>query len=124
MKHRTAQKSFFFYFAQLFAQTSVRKILVSVKFLSAILGPEMGASILWTPGKMIFFFLQEEPMSIKFLVLGGGVFGVLGRGGGADFIFMGARIFLIFYFAQLFAQTSARLIQMCHHSFALGNAKA
>ena len=29
-----------------------RKILVSVKFLSAILGPEMGASILWTPGKM------------------------------------------------------------------------
>ena len=33
-------------------------------------------------------------MSIKFLVLGGGVFWVLG-GGGADFIFMGARIFLI-----------------------------
>ena len=36
-------------------------------------------------------------MSIKFLVLGGGgVFWVLGRGGGgsADSIFMGARIFL------------------------------
>ena len=32
-------------------------------------------------------------MSIKFLVLGGGVFWVLG-GGSADFIFMGARIFL------------------------------
>ena len=35
-------------------------------------------------------------MSIKFLVLGGG--GILGFGGGggsADFIFMGARIFLI-----------------------------
>ena len=32
-----------------------RKILVSVKFLSAILGPEMGASILWTPGKMRSF---------------------------------------------------------------------
>ena len=30
-----------------------RKILVSVKFLSAILGPEMGASILWTPGKCV-----------------------------------------------------------------------
>ena len=28
-----------------------RKILVSVKFLSAILGPEMAAPILWTPGK-------------------------------------------------------------------------
>ena len=34
----------------------------------------------------------RKPMSIKFLVLGGG--GILGWGGGsADFIFMGARIF-------------------------------
>ena len=34
-------------------------------------------------------------MSIKFLVLGGGVFGVFGGGGrSADFIFMGAGIFL------------------------------
>ena len=50
-----------------------RKIPVSVKFVSAILGPEMGASILWTPGKT---------MSTKFLVLGGG--GILGLffGGG------------------------------------------
>ena len=31
-------------------------------------------------------------MSVKFLLLGGGV---LGGGGSADFIFMGARIFLI-----------------------------
>ena len=73
---------------------NVRKILVSVKSLSAILGPEMGAPILWTPGKNAFF-LQEKPMSIKFLVLGrGGVFWVLGGGESADFIFMGARIFL------------------------------
>ena len=28
---------------------------MSIKFLSAILGPEMGASILWTPGKMRSF---------------------------------------------------------------------
>ena len=35
-------------------------------------------------------------MSIKFLVLGaGGYFGFWGGGGSADFIFMGARIFLI-----------------------------
>ena len=40
------------------------------------------------------FFLQEKPMSIKFVVLGGGVFWVFG-GGGADSIFMSARIFLI-----------------------------
>ena len=33
-------------------------------------------------------------MSIKFLVLGGGYFGFGGGGGSADFIFMGARIFL------------------------------
>ena len=37
----------------------IRKILVSVKFLSAILGPEMAAPILWTPGKNAFF-LQEN----------------------------------------------------------------
>ena len=33
-------------------------------------------------------------MSIKFLVLGGGYFGLGGGGGSADFIFMGAGIFL------------------------------
>ena len=56
-----------------------RKILVSVKFVSAILGPEMAAPILWTPGKNAFF-LQEKPVSVKFLVLGGG--GYFGFGGG------------------------------------------
>ena len=35
------------------------------------------------------FFLQEKPMSIKFLVLGGGAFWVWGGGGSADFIFIG-----------------------------------
>ena len=47
----------------------------------------MGASILWTPGKDAFF-LQEKPMSIKFLVLGGGVFWVFG-GGECRFYFYG-----------------------------------
>ena len=32
-----------------------RKILVSVKFVSANLGPEMAAPILWAPGKMRSF---------------------------------------------------------------------
>ena len=41
------------------------------------------------------FFLQEKPMSVKFIVLGGGYFG-FGGGGSADFIFMGARIILKF----------------------------
>ena len=58
----------------------IRKILVSVKFLSALLGPEMGASILWTPGKCVLS-AGKKPMSIKFLILGGGGgFGVLGGG--------------------------------------------
>ena len=35
-----------------------------------------------------------KTMSVKFLVLGGGYFGFWGGGGSADFIFMGARIFL------------------------------
>ena len=43
-----------------FGLSLFRKILVSVKFVSAILGPEMGAPILWTLGKNAFF-LQENP---------------------------------------------------------------
>ena len=38
----------------------VRKILVSINFLSAILGPEMAAPILWTSGKKTSV-LQEKP---------------------------------------------------------------
>ena len=61
------------------------------KILSAILGPEMAAPILRTPGKCVRS--AGKAKSIKFLVLvGGGVFWGLG-GGSADFIFMGARIF-------------------------------
>ena len=41
------------------------------------------------------FLPQEKPMSIKFLVLGGGYFGFFLGGGSAGFVFMGARIFLI-----------------------------
>ena len=72
----------------------LRKILASVKFLSAILGPEMAAPILWTPGENTFF-LQGNLHVHKILVLGGGL-GILGFGGGgsADFIFVGSGIFL------------------------------
>ena len=49
----------------------IRKMLVSIKFLSAILGPEMAAPIFMDTWKNAFF-LQEKPMSIKFLLLGGG----------------------------------------------------
>ena len=69
----------------------IRKILVSVKFVSAILGPEMAAPILWAPG-------ENAPLSadnlhaIKFLVLGGrGDFGF--GGGGVPILFLWARDF-------------------------------
>ena len=80
---------------------------MSVKFVSAILGPEMAAPILWTPGKMRSFCRKTcvhknssfwgggGILGFGFLG-GGGVFWVLGGGGSADFIFMGARIFQIF----------------------------
>ena len=68
-------------------KTYVRKILVSVKILSAILGPEMAAPILWTP-KISVFFLQENlhVHKISRFRRGGGVFWVWGGGvGSADF---------------------------------------
>ena len=59
----------------------------------------MAAPILWAPGKNALF-LQDNLHAYKIPRFrgGGGYFGFLGRGGGgsADFIFMGARIFLIF----------------------------
>ena len=64
------------------------KILVSVKFVSAILGPEMGgcANFMDTWKNA---FCRKKPMSIKFLVLGGGYFGFLGGGGKCRFYFYG-----------------------------------
>ena len=60
---------------------------MSVKCLSAILGPEMGASILWTPVKMRSFCR-------------GGVFWVLGGGGGVTILFLWARGFFLIFFVH------------------------
>ena len=53
----------------------------------------MAAPILWTPGKMPSFcrktYVHKIPPFMVFFFFGGG-------GGSADFIFMGARIFLIY----------------------------
>ena len=58
-------------------------------------GPETAAPILWTP-RISAFFLQENLHVHKIPRFGGGgeILG-LGGGGSADFIFMGAGIFLI-----------------------------
>ena len=55
----------------------------------------MAAPILWAPGKNAFF-LQENlhVHKIPRVFWGGGYFGFGGGGGSADFIFMGAGIFL------------------------------
>ena len=78
------------------------KILVSVKFVSAILGPKMAARILWAPRKMRSFCRKTYVHKIPRFGAGG-VFWVWGggRGGSADFIFMGAGIFLKDAVAQL-----------------------
>ena len=61
----------------------LRKILVSVKFVPAILGPEMAAPILWTPGKMPSFCRKNHVRKIP-LFWGGGV-----GGGECRFYFYG-----------------------------------
>ena len=69
---------------------TIRKILVSVKFLTpAILGPEMAAPILWAPGSFVFFVLENlHAHKIPRLWGGGGGFGFFfgGGGGGADLL--------------------------------------
>ena len=76
----------------------------------------MAAPILWTPGKSAFF-LQENLHVHKIpRFLGGGNFGLGGGGGSADFIFMGAGIFLSLFkklmwhgqFATRFARIDSR----------------
>ena len=76
-----------------------RKILVSIKFVSAILGPEVAAPILWTPGKKCVLSGRKTCVHKipRFRGGGGGVIWVLGGvGGSADFIFVGAGILLNF----------------------------
>ena len=56
---------------------------MSAKFVSAILGPEMGAPILWTPGKMRSFCRKNHVRTIP-LFWGGGL-----GGGECRFYFYG-----------------------------------
>ena len=74
-------------------QTLIRKILVSAKNCVRNSGAGNGCANFMDTWKNCVLS-ASKPMSIKFLVLGGGVFWGLGGGGSADFIFMGARIFL------------------------------
>ena len=68
----------------------IRKILVSVKFVSAILGPERAAPILWAPGKMRSFCRKIHVHKIP--RFRGGVFWVF-WGGECRFYFFGREDF-------------------------------
>ena len=67
-----------------------RKILVSVKSLSAILGPEMAVPILWAPGKMRSFCRKNNVHKIP--PFRGGILGFFG-GGECRFYFCGREDF-------------------------------
>ena len=69
---------------------------MSIKFLSAILGLEMAAPILGTPGKMHSFCRKSHVHKIpRFGGGGGGILGFLVGGGGVPILFLWARgIFL------------------------------
>ena len=69
---------------------------MSIIFLPAILGPGVAAPILWAPG-IFWFFLLENPRAHEIPPFRGGGFWAFLEGGGgrsADFVFMGAGIFL------------------------------
>ena len=71
----------------------------------------MGASILWAPGK-IRSFCRKKTHVLKIPRFRGGYFGVLGGGGSADFIFMGARIFLMSFLGRLFVALRGYCLQI------------
>ena len=74
-----------------FCNVKIRKILVSIKFLSAIPGPEMAAPILWAPGKCVLSAGKSHVHKIPRFG-GGGILG-LGGGGKCRFYFYGRRDF-------------------------------
>ena len=71
---------------------SFRKILVSVKFSVRKSGAGNGCANFMGAWKNAFF-LQENLMPIKCLILGGGYFGFWGGGGGVPILFIWARGF-------------------------------
>ena len=77
----------------------IRKILVSVKIFVRNSGAGNGCANFMDAWKNAFF-LQEKPMSIKFLVLGGGVFWVFFGGGGGRYYFYGRADFSDFTFSR------------------------
>ena len=88
---------------------------MSVKFVSAILGPEIAAPILWTPGK-IAFFLQENRYVRKIPRFRGGGYFRLGGERSADFIVMGAGIFLNLALTQILSKFNGYLVATLHFS--------
>ena len=72
----------------------IRKILVSVKFLSAILGPEMAAPILWAPKISVVSAGNLHVHKFPHFRGGGGILVFFWGGEVPILFFMGAGIFL------------------------------
>ena len=79
-----------------------RKSFMSVTFAPTILGPEMAASISWTPGSFSSFcWKNPHTHTIPRFRGGGGFWAFLGEGGGvANFIFYGRGGFSFLLFAR------------------------
>ena len=84
-------------------QQVFQKILVSVKFLSAILGPETAAPILWTPGNMRPFCRKSHVHKIP-CFRGGGYLG--GGGGKCRFYFYGREDFSEFWQKKIISRVT------------------
>ena len=89
--HENKHKKVLRYYRYKYRAIWIRKILVSVKFLSAILGPEMAAPILWTPGKKRPCCRKNHVHKIP-PFRGGGILG-FGGGGKCRFYFYGREDF-------------------------------
>ena len=72
--------------------------MIAIKCFAAILGPEMAAPIFTGAWKNCLLSAGKTAMPTKFLIprfMGGVFWFLLGGAGSADFIFMGAGIFLV-----------------------------
>ena len=91
---------------------------MSVKLSALNAGAGMAVPILWAPGKWVLSAGKSHVHKIPRFRGGGGYFGFFwGGGGSADFIFMGARIFLTIVRAIVRATQYLEVVDKQMHYF-------